>query len=353
MKRFVIMAGGTGGHVIPALAVAKELIQQGMQVSWIGTQHGIEKKLVEDANIEIDYIDIVGFRRTGLLRQISMPLRLVKALWQSMAILRQRKPDAVIGFGGYASGPGGLAALIMRIPIVLHEQNSIAGATNKYLAKVAHKVLSGFADVEGIKQSIWVGNPVRQEIAKIGQEQSLQNTGSVHILVVGGSQGAVAFNTYLPETLSQLEATEFKIWHQSGSKHYQNVLAAYVGAANVKVTPFIDDMAQAYAWADVVICRAGAMTVAEICAAAKVAIFIPYKYAVSNHQLKNAQLLVEQQAAMLVSEDELKTANWLTMLEKLMKNEHARKEMQKAAFSLAKPNATFDVVSHCLEVTNA
>lgn len=354
MKRFVIMAGGTGGHVMPALAVANQLRAKGMQISWIGTQHGIEKRLVEAAKIDIDYINIAGFRRTGWARQLAMPFMLIKAIWQSVGILKQRQADVVLGFGGFAAGPGGLAAILLRVPLVLHEQNSIAGATNKYLAWAAKVVLTGFSHVEGLKNYRWVGNPVRDDIAALAKTQmEFTNRTPLKILIVGGSQGARAFNQHLPAQFKKLNASEFQIWHQTGLRQYDEVCAEYGDTAHVQVTQFIDDMAAAYAWADVVICRAGAMTVAEICVAGKVAIFVPYAYAVSDHQRKNANYLVSQNAALMVSEKDLEQTNWAQKLQQLAEDANLRQNICQSALALAKPNATTDVVAHCMEVAHA
>lgn len=315
--RVVIMAGGTGGHVYPALALAKRFLHSGHSVSWIGTRAGLEAKVVPEHNIEIDWITITGLRRNGFAGWLLAPVRLLRAVSQAVKIMRFRKPKVVLGLGGFASGPGGLAAWLMRIPLVIHEQNAIAGLTNKILAKFAARVLEAFPGTFSPRfKAQAVGNPVRPEIAAVKQKSDSDN---LNILVIGGSLGALAINQIIPESLAEFKNQALPtVWHQTGSgkftaakedyqkyeiKIFTNV--ADLTQGGVYLAEYIDDMAAAYSWADVLICRAGAMTVFEVAACARPALFIPYPYAVDDHQTANASYLVKAGGAYLIQQAEL------------------------------------------------
>ncbi|MEZ2584932.1 undecaprenyldiphospho-muramoylpentapeptide beta-N-acetylglucosaminyltransferase [Kluyvera intermedia] len=278
-KRLMVMAGGTGGHVFPGLAVAHHLMEQGWQVRWLGTADRMEADLVPKHGIEIDFIHISGLRGKGLKAQLLAPMRIFNAWRQARAIMKRFKPDVVMGMGGYVSGPGGLAAWSLGIPVVLHEQNGIAGLTNKWLAKIATKVMQAFPGA--FANAEVVGNPVRVDVLALPlpQQRLVGRDGPVRVLVIGGSQGARVLNQTLPQVAALL-GEMITIWHQSGKGGQQTVEQAYADAGQPqhKVTEFIDDMAAAYAWADVVVCRSGALTVSEIAAAGLPAIFVPFQH---------------------------------------------------------------------------
>jgi UDP-N-acetylglucosamine--N-acetylmuramyl-(pentapeptide) pyrophosphoryl-undecaprenol N-acetylglucosamine transferase len=352
----MIMAGGTGGHVIPALAVSRELMGQGIEVCWIGTRQGLEARLVPAAEITFDPIDIKGLRKSGLIRKILMPFMLLKAMLQTLYIILKRKPKAVLGMGGFVSGPGGLVAAALRIPLVVHEQNSVAGLTNRWLARFSHRVLTGFPTADGFRQYQWVGNPVRQEISNIPppKVRLAKRTGPLRILIIGGSQGANVFNQNIPELFAANPVPEVDIWHQSGKQGQSGIGEAYLKAGiGCQVNEFIDDMPAAYEWSDIVICRSGAMTVSEVCCAGVAAIFVPYPHAVNDHQAKNAAYLVRNNAAFMVRQDEFIKGRWLKSLPLFDQDRKLLVSMAKAARKLAKPQATETVAKVCVGVMHA
>lgn len=278
-KRLMVMAGGTGGHVFPGLAVAHELMEQGWQVRWLGTADRMEADLVPKHGIDIDFIRISGLRGKGLKAQLLAPWRIFTAWCQARAILKAWQPDVVLGMGGYVSGPGGLAAWSCGIPVVLHEQNGIAGLTNKGLSKIARKVMQAFPGA--FPDAEVVGNPVRTDVLALPapQQRFEGREGPIRVLVLGGSQGARILNQTLPE-VAKLCGERITLWHQTGKGAREAVQQAYdaVGQGGHKITEFIDDMAAAYAWADVVVCRSGALTVSEVAAAGLAAIFVPFQH---------------------------------------------------------------------------
>lgn len=278
-KRLMVMAGGTGGHVFPGLAVAHHLMEQGWQIRWLGTADRMEADLVPKHGIDIDFIQISGLRGKGLKAMLFAPIRIFTAWRQARAIMQRFQPDVVLGMGGYVSGPGGLAAWSLGIPVVLHEQNGIAGLTNKWLAKIAKTVMQAFPGA--FPNAEVVGNPVRTDVLALPlpQQRLAGRDGEIRVLVVGGSQGARVLNQTMPQVAAKL-GSAITIWHQSGKGAQQTVEQAYAGAGQPqhKVTEFIDDMAAAYAWADVVVCRSGALTVSEIAAAGLPAIFVPFQH---------------------------------------------------------------------------
>lgn len=356
MTRMMIMAGGTGGHVMPALAVAKALIDKGVDINWIGTSRGMEARVVPESGIAFDPIDIRGLRSGGLLRKARTLLLVVKAMAQTFRLIRKYKPEAVLGMGGFVSGPGGLTAAALRLPVLLHEQNMVAGLTNRWLARFSRSVLTGFPQAQGIRNFTWVGNPVRPDITEI-PEPSLRlanRTGALRILVTGGSQGASVFNRKLPGLLKSARVPDLDIWHQCGQRAAGESGKAWRQAGiRCRVDPFIDDMAKAYEWCDIIICRSGAMTVSEICCAGVVAIFVPYPHAVSDHQAVNADYLVRNNAAFVVREESFAGGEWLEILFDLECDRGKLVAMANSARRLSKPGATQAVVNRCLEVMHA
>ena len=356
MKTMMIMAGGTGGHVMPALAVASELRRDNIKISWIGSRDGFESKLVANAGLPFDAIDIKGLRKSGLIRKLLMPFILFNAVFQTFCVIRKRKPDAVLGMGGFVAGPGGLVSALLRIPLILHEQNSVAGLTNRWLAKVSRAVYSGFPVSLGIKNPQWLGNPVRQEITDLpAPAQRLAGRGEpLRVLVVGGSQGAAVFNDHLPELLGSLGDFNVTVWHQTGIPDVGPVEQQYSKySIEHRVVQFIDDMAAAYQWCDVLICRSGAMTVSEVCAAGVAAIFVPYPYAVSDHQAANANYLVGEKAAFMVRQNEFVDGQWLSILKRLSVDRSRIIEMAESARALARPDASKNLAQACMEAMNA
>jgi UDP-N-acetylglucosamine--N-acetylmuramyl-(pentapeptide) pyrophosphoryl-undecaprenol N-acetylglucosamine transferase len=317
-KVAVIMAGGTGGHIFPGLALADKLIEHGWKVEWIGTADRMEADIVPKHGIAINYIEVKGVRGNGLKRLLSAPFMLINAWWQARNILKKLQPKIVFGFGGYASGPGGLAAWSLRLPLVIHEQNAYAGMTNRYLAKVADKVLLGFPKAaEQFTQNSTeiVGNPVRMDIANLNATPArpLVSGDKVNILVIGGSLGARALNQMLPTIFCQqiAQGKLIEVWHQVGKGNQETVELDYAKQLQtnnelIKINEFIDDMPSALKWSDLVICRAGALTVSELAAAGRVGIFVPLPIAVDDHQTQNAKWLEDNNAGLIVQQKELK-----------------------------------------------
>lgn len=356
----LIMAGGTGGHVFPALAVADELRTRGAQINWLGTARGIETRLVPAANIPLHFISVEGVRGRGVSGLLKAPFLIVYALLQSLRIIRRIKPDVVIGFGGFASGPGGLAAVLARTPLVIHEQNAVAGTTNRLLAKIANRVVAAFphAFIGRSEQEVKVvGNPVRQKIQQLGaatpryQARADQHV-PLRLLVLGGSLGAKAINELVPEAMSHVPVNlRPQIWHQTGKNHAEATLALYMQhQVHAKVDAFIDDMAAAYAWADVVICRAGALTVSELMMAGVAAILIPLPSAIDDHQTFNAKNLTDAGAGIALVQKDLTAAKLAALLlTELADRDHLRSMAEKAQ-QLAKPDSARDVADICEEV---
>ncbi|WP_108649253.1 undecaprenyldiphospho-muramoylpentapeptide beta-N-acetylglucosaminyltransferase [Dongshaea marina] len=312
-RTLLVMAGGTGGHVFPGLAVADYLKQQGWDIHWLGTRERLEAQLVPEHGYPISFIEIKALRGQGLKSKLQAPWKLLKALGQARRVIKAIKPDVVLGMGGFASGPGGVAARLAGIPLVLHEQNAAAGMTNRLLSKIATRVLEAFPNTfQNSPKLELVGNPVRQAMIDIPapQERLDLSRKSLRVLVIGGSQGAKVLNETLPQAVANI--ADLEIRHQCGKGQQQSVSEAYYDLgvktgvqANVTVLPFIKDMAAAYTWADLLICRAGALTVAEVSAAGVAAIFVPFAAAVDDHQTKNARQLVRAGAALLIPQAEL------------------------------------------------
>lgn len=304
-KRLLVMAGGTGGHVFPGLAVAKFLEKQGWEICWLGTADRMEAELVPKYGIEIAFIRVKGLIGSGLMRKLRAPWMIVSAIWQARQVIKRVKPDAVLGMGGYVSGPGGIAAWLSGVPVILHEQNAVAGLTNQWLAKVAKQVLQAFPGAfDG--QPV-VGNPVRRDVCDLPDpaQRFADRQGALRILVMGGSQGARILNQTVPEAMPRLEQS-VTVRHQAGKNNAEKTLSAYqhAGMVDVDVSEFIDDMAEAYAWADVVICRSGALTVSELAAAGVGAIFVPFMHA-DRQQALNGDYLVSRGAALMIEQPSL------------------------------------------------
>lgn len=353
-KIFLVMAGGTGGHVFPALAVAHALMEKRDKVFWLGSKGGMEETVVENAKIPFFGIDIKGVRGKRLFDQLLAPFKIVSAVWQALSILRKIKPDVVLGMGGFASGPGGLAARILGIPLVIHEQNSVAGMTNKILASFATTVMTAFPDAFSSKVSCkLVGNPLRADIAQLYYERDKTKTGqSVNLLVLGGSLGAQSLNQIVPQALGLLdESIRPSVRHQTGKNKAEDVLLAYSDyKAAVNVSEFIDDMAEAYSWADFVVCRAGALTISELCVAGLGSILIPYPHAVDDHQTKNADFLVKGGAAWLLDQNDLTPQVLAEVLQPLLVKRERMNILSHAAYKLAKVDATESVADECRRV---
>lgn len=355
MSCLMIMAGGTGGHVYPAIAVANELRDRGVEIVWLGTREGLEARAVPAAGYPIEWISIRGLRGKGLMRWITLPWSLARALGQTLGAIRRRRPDAMLGMGGFVSGPGALAARLVARPLVIHEQNAIGGLTNRIMRLFASRVLTGFPDT--FSGATVVGNPVRREFSDVADatKAPLDAARSLQVLVVGGSQGALALNRIVPQAMAALDITERPTMrHQSGRDRAQSVRERYSElGVDATVDEFIDDMAGAYADADLVICRAGAMTVAEVAASGVAAVFIPYPYAVSDHQSANARYLVSRNAAISLDESTLDGPQLAQVLRELNQNRDRLASMATAARAAANLNATSEMADICMEVLHA
>ncbi len=346
-RSILIMAGGTGGHIFPALAVADQLRAQGWHVTWLGAPGSMEAELVPKHGYLMAFVRFSGVRGKGLLRKLALPFNLLVAFGQSAAAIFRLRPDVVLGMGGYITLPGGLMAALLRRPLVIHEQNSIAGMSNKVLARVAQQVMSGFPEV--LPKAIWCGNPVRSSIAEVPppRERYVARSGKLNVLVVGGSLGAKALNEALPQALALLpEDVRPNVLHQTGKQHFAAVQQLYQQAGvQAGITPFLDDMAGSYANADVVICRAGALTIAELAAAGVASILIPFPYAVDDHQTHNARFLSERGAAVLLPQTELSAERLAQLLRELGREQLLA--MAQHARSLAKTDAAHTVATVC------
>ena len=354
-SQVMIMAGGTGGHVFPALAVATELRGRGMQVVWLGSAGGFEERVVPEAGFHMETISISGLRGNGIVRWLKAPVMISLALWQVFGILKKSKPGVVLGMGGFVTGPGGLMARLLRIPLVIHEQNAVPGMTNKLLSYIANRVLESFPGSFGaIKKVSLVGNPVRADIWQLPDPlRRMQNrSGSIKLLVLGGSQGAQALNETLPTALQKLDVSEqIEVRHQTGRGKEGTTATAYQDAGiNANVVPFIANMAEAYGWADLVICRAGALTVSELAACGVGALLVPYPHAVDDHQTLNANYLTDSEAALLIPQSELNPEYLAASLQPLISDRSKLLQMARAARNLAKPMATMDVADICEEI---
>ncbi len=353
-KPIVVMAGGTGGHVFPALAVAEKLRQRGEKVVWFGTRNGIEARVVPAADFAIEWLSVQGLRGKGLLSLLLAPVRLTRACWQALRMLQRNRPKAVLGMGGFVSGPGGLVAWFLNIPLFLHEQNSIMGLTNKVLSRFATRNYFAFPDAaESIPRSECIGNPTRASFENLPQpDKPLQaRIGKrLRVLVVGGSLGAVSLNQLLPKAIACLDLEHRPhITHQCGVQHANSCAAIYRAAqVEAEVVSFIDNMAAAYEWADLVISRSGAMTIAELMAVGRAALLIPYPHAVDNHQYYNARYLERREAAQIIVESELSAESLALKLKFFQQNRSVLVQMARRARALNRADAADHLVQGIL-----
>lgn len=315
VKRVVIMAGGTGGHIYPALACAQSFKDKGIEVQWLGSKGGMEEILVPKHDIALHSLSIKGVRGKGVFGLLVAPFRILHAIGQAVAVLQKIKPDVVLGMGGFVAGPGGVAAKLLGIPLVVHEQNAIAGTTNKLLSKVANLKLQAFEGA--LPNALSVGNPIRNDILEQRVRVSRSNVARpLRLLVVGGSLGAKAINDVIPNVLAEWPFSQrLDVWHQTGIRNYDEVSALYKEAGvNARVEAYLDHMDQAYYWADVVLCRAGAMTVSELAVAGLPSILVPYPHAIDDHQTANARYLEKVEAAYLLPQPQLSCEKIISLL---------------------------------------
>jgi UDP-N-acetylglucosamine--N-acetylmuramyl-(pentapeptide) pyrophosphoryl-undecaprenol N-acetylglucosamine transferase len=352
----MILAGGTGGHIFPGIAVASALRDRQVPVVWLGSAGGMETRLVPPQRIPLETLRIGGLRGKGALTLLAAPFRLLRALGEALSVLRRHRPRAVLSMGGFAAGPGGIAAWLLRRPLLVHEQNRSPGLTNRVLAKFARRVLCGFPSSfrNGVGET--VGNPVRADVIALAppRERFADRSGALRLLVLGGSQGARALNSGVPQALSQIHE-RFEVRHQSGATLHADAEHAYADAGiSASIEPFIQDMASAYAWADLVICRAGALTLAELCAAGVGSLLVPYPHAVDDHQTRNAEFMVERGAARLLPQTSLSQAEDLphrlhAALHELAGDRMQLLSMAEAARAAAMPDAAQRVAAICIE----
>ncbi|MEO1035063.1 MAG: undecaprenyldiphospho-muramoylpentapeptide beta-N-acetylglucosaminyltransferase [Pseudomonadota bacterium] len=358
VRPVLIMAGGTGGHVYPALAVAAALQRASRPVVWLGTEQGLEARVVPDAGIDIEWLSIRGLRGKGLAGWLAAPWRVSRAIAQALAVIRRRDPVAVLGMGGFVAGPGGIAAWLARRPLIIHEQNAIAGLTNRLLARFARVVLEAFPGSFSLRiDAQLVGNPVRESIAALPAPAAriAAHDGPLRVLVLGGSLGARSLNEHVPAGLGLAAVSQaLAVRHQTGRGSIDAVAAAYREAkVDADVLSFIDDMAAAYRWADCVICRGGALTVAELTAAGLPAVIVPYPFAVDDHQRANAAQFVEVGAGLVLDDAALAAATVFAALTELGTERDALARRAEAARSIAAPDATATIAGHCLNLAEA
>ncbi len=358
-RPILIVAGGTGGHIYPALAVADCLRERGISLLWLGTITGLEAKIVPQHGYQLLTIRIGGLRGKGVMRWLAAPLSIIIAIFQSLFVLIKQRPAAVLGMGGFVSGPGGIAAWLMRIPLCIHEQNAVGGTTNRILAPLARVVMQAFPDTFAPSRNAKVtGNPVRENIIELAtpeQRYQSRTDDSLRIFVVGGSLGARVLNEIVPDALAILgDDMNFQVRHQTGDRHLDSTKARYQSAnIVVELQAYIEDMAAAYAWADLVLCRAGAMTVTEIAAAGVAAVFVPFPYAVDDHQTANALYLSDEGAAILIQETELNGQSLAKLFRDFSLDKSALLKMARTARSLSRPEATNQIADWCVQVAYA
>lgn len=349
----LVMAGGTGGHIFPGLAVAEALRGRGWRVHWLGAPGSMESQLVPPRGFPLEPVEFSGVRGKGLVTLALLPLRLLRAFWQSLQVVRRVRPHVVVGLGGYITFPGGMMGVLLGRPLVLHEQNSVAGMANKVLAGVADRVYSAFPDV--MPKARWIGNPLRAEFLRQPEPAArfAGRSGPLKLLVVGGSLGAKALNEIVPQALARIPAQERpQVIHQSGARQIEELRANYAAAGvDAQLTPFIDDTAAAFAQADLVICRAGASTVTEIAAVGAAAVFVPFPFAVDDHQTTNAKFLVDAGGGWLVQQRDLTPDGLAQMLVAMDRDELLRRA--QAAKKMQKTEATADIVAACEELAGS
>jgi len=349
----LIMAGGTGGHVFPALAVAEELSARGVAVSWLGTQRGLEARVVPAAGYTLETMRVSGIRGKGVMKMITAPFMLMIALLQALFIQLRLRPCAVLGMGGFAAGPGGVIAWLLRRPLLIHEQNSVAGMTNRWLAPLARVVMEAFpGSLRASRQAVHTGNPVRAEITRLPSpsERFAGHSGALRVLVIGGSLGARALNEVMPAAVGQLAAAQdLQIRHQTGSADLELVQSAYASLdVDATADAFIEDMAAAYSWADVVICRSGALTIAELAVVGVASILVPFPHATDDHQTGNARFLADAGAAILMPQETMSAEKLAGLLGDFSRQRTMLLEMACRAHALAMPDAARRVAEHCL-----
>ncbi len=346
-RRIVIMAGGTGGHVFPALAVAEQLRKQGWSVSWLGTKKGLEARVIPAHKIDIDWLSVSGLRGKGIILKIKSIFSLVNACWQAFNILRVRQPDVVLGMGGFVAAPGGLMAKLLGIPLIIHEQNRVVGTTNRLLSTIANQILEAFPNSFSAKSNaITTGNPLRESFINLPSKPPRQTSSPLKLLIIGGSQGAQILNEKVPQALALLANINVK--HQTGSIMQQEVELSYQSLAiKAEVMAFIEDMKQVYQWADLIICRAGAMTVSEVAAFGLPAIFIPLPHAIDDHQSANARYLADDNAALILTQPQLTADNLAAAITKISTN---LEMMATRSKNKARLDATEMVVNTCIAV---
>jgi UDP-N-acetylglucosamine--N-acetylmuramyl-(pentapeptide) pyrophosphoryl-undecaprenol N-acetylglucosamine transferase len=345
----LVMAGGTGGHIFPGLAVAEYLRICGWNVSWLGNPKGMEYRLVQSCDFPFEEVEFGGLRGKGLTTKLMLPINLARACFQSWKIMRRLKPSVVLGMGGYITFPGGLVTKLLKRPLILHESNSVAGSANLALSKIAMRTLTGFPNT--MDKAEWVGNPIRQEFDNMPAPaiRYQQRQGSLSVLVVGGSLGAAALNENIPAALALIPVeARPKVIHQAGDKHLAELQARYAEyGVEADIRPFIDDMPNAYAQADLVICRSGAMTVSELAACGVASCLIPFPHAIDDHQTANARFLSDAKAAILLPQKQLNPQDLAAMIQGLQRED--LKEMAVRAHALAKPHATQRVAEVCAD----
>jgi UDP-N-acetylglucosamine--N-acetylmuramyl-(pentapeptide) pyrophosphoryl-undecaprenol N-acetylglucosamine transferase len=354
----LIMAGGTGGHVYPALALARLLRRRSQPVVWLGTRKGLEARVIPAEQIQIEWLSVGGLRGKGWTTLLAAPFRLAIALWQALQVMRRHRPLAVVGLGGFVTGPGGVAAWLTRRPLIIHEQNAVAGFTNRCLSHLADEVLEAFPDsFNASVRAHTIGNPVREDIAAAPtpQVRFAGRHGPINVLVFGGSQGAVRLNTVVPLALAQLGGGRpLNVRHQAGARWLTAAVQNYAkSGVRAQVTAFIEDMAEAYAWADLVICRSGALTVCELAAVGVASILVPFPAAVDDHQTVNAAYLVDHGAGLLIPDRDLTPQRLCETLQQLCADRVQLLEMAIRARDLAQPRATQDLAQACMRFTGA
>ena len=349
----MILAGGTGGHVFPALAVARELKQRGVPVIWVGTERGIEARVVPSAGFSLALVHVQGLRGKGMKQYLRAPFIIAKAMLEGLKIIRKYKPCAVLGMGGFVSGPCALVGVIFRKPLIIHEQNAVIGLTNRILAPLSEIMFTGFP-IKSKKASIeYCGNPVRNELMSMADPKVRLNRSDKRkrLLIVGGSLGALALNELLPQTVKIIsDSMQIDVWHQTGANKRERVLWSYQQQdIHAQVDEFIDDMAKAYAWADLIVCRSGAITLAEIAAVGLGSVLVPYPYAVDDHQTANAHSYVQANAACLLSESEITAEKLAKLLTTLLSDNERLLSMANAAKKLGQINASKRVADACMD----
>jgi len=371
--KVLIMAGGTGGHVFPALTIARELLARGVEVEWLGTRQGLEARVIGNTSIPLHFISVGGLRGKNLLKKLLAPFAVLRALVQALVTLRRVKPACVLGMGGFVTGPGGLAAWILGRKLLIHEQNAIAGLTNQLLYPFAHLILEAFPGAFRRKQELggirfWglvmspgkirlVGNPVRADILALapGEQRIAARQGVLHVLVLGGSLGAVALNRAIPAWLaSRGMVSDLRIRHQCGERNHEETKNFYKQAGvdtgdRIELVSFVQDMAEAYAWADIVVCRAGASTIAELAAVGLPSVLVPFPWAVDDHQAANAAILQQAGAAWILRDAELGAGTLASILDPLVKDRTILLQKARAATAVSMRNATSNAAGLCLE----